>query len=184
MSCIVNIAGGSVFDPQAPTAEMIDPRGLLHHLAMLSRWGGNVQYPYSVLQHSLLVAANLDEPGDKIYGLLHDLPEALLGSDIVSPTKLLLMRLGADIPAIERQYMLLIYKCLDLPTPSHETSKRVHEADMRARATEVRDVVDNPKGIVCPAPPYTQSIRFMPWDKVLQRGIEALDSYLYFARVA
>lgn len=182
--CAVNIAGGSIFDPLAPTVDMIDPRGLMHHLAMLSRWGGNVQYPFSVLQHSLLVAANLERSQDKIYGLIHDMPEALLGADVISPTKLLLIRLGADVPAIERQYMTLICAYLDLPTPDAETRRRVHEADMRARATELRDVVANPAGIVCPAPPYAQSIRFMPWDKVLDQGVQALDAYLYFARAA
>lgn len=184
MSCKVNIAGGTVFDPLAATPDMIDPRGIMHHLAMLSRWGGNVQYPFSVLQHSIVVSENLRDPRDKIYGLIHDFPEALLGADIISPTKLLLAHLGADVPGQERQYMHLIYRKLAIAPPSDETARRVHEADMRARATELRDVVANPAGIVCPAPPYSQSIRFTPWDKVLDQGVAALDAYLYFAREA
>jgi hypothetical protein len=164
MTCSVNIAGGSVFDPLAPTPEMIDPRGIMHHLAMLSRWGGNVRFPFSVLQHSILVAANLADPKDKIYGFVHDWPEALLGADIISPTKMLFQRHGADVPGIERQYMHLIYRRLALPAPSAGTARRVHEADMRARATELRDVVDNPKGIVIHAPTFHQTIKFTPWD--------------------
>jgi hypothetical protein len=97
---------------------------------------------------------------------------------------MLFQRQGADVPGIERQYMHLIYRRLALPAPSAGTARRVHEADMRARATELRDVVDNPKGIVIHAPTFHQTIKFTPWDKVFSQGVVALDSYLFLAQRA
>jgi hypothetical protein len=182
--CRVNIASGAVFDPLKPTIEMIEPNGVMHHLVMLSRWGGNVNVPYNVLQHSLVVAEAMTDPRERIYGFIHDWPEGLLGADIISPTKMLLHRLGADVNALERQYMILIYRALDIPAPSFEVARRVHEADMRARATEIRDVVKNKTGIICNAPPLPRTLKYENWMLTLERGIEMLDSYLYLAREA
>ncbi|GGA63700.1 hypothetical protein [Pelagibacterium lentulum] len=179
MNCRVNIAGGSIFDPLNPNLDMIDPSGILHHLVMLSRWGGNVRFPFNVLQHSLIVAEAIKDPSERIYGLIHDWPEALLGADIISPTKLLLHHDGADVNAHERLFMNLIYRKLSLPAPSTEIARRVHEADMRARATELRDVVANPTGIVCPAPPFNRPIKYENWALTLERGHQMLDAYLW-----
>lgn len=179
MNCRVNIAGGTVFDPLAPSVDMIDPPGILHHLVMLSRWGGNVQFPFSVLQHSLIVAEAMKDPCERIYGFIHDWPEALLGADIISPTKLLLHHDGADINARERQYLNLIYRRLGIPAASADIARRVHEADMRARKTEIRDVVANPTGIVCEAPELSRTIKYEHWTNVLERGHTMLDAYLW-----
>lgn len=181
-SCRVNIATGAIFDPLNPSVEQIEMGGILHHLAMLSRWGGNVQFPYSILQHSLIVAEAMENPAERIYGLIHDAPEALLGADIISPTKLLLYRVGADVNALERQYMHFICRQLDIPAASAEIARRVHEADMRARRTELRDVVANPAGIPCDVPPLPRTIKYENWALTLERGHQMLDSYLYLAR--
>lgn len=179
MDCRVNIACGSVFDPLNPTVDMIDPKGILHHLVMLSRWGGNTRFPFNVLHHSLIVAEAIKDPAERIYGLIHDWPEGLLGADIISPTKLLLHIDGADVNARERQFMNLIYRKLDIPAPTLDIARRVHEADMRARATELRDVVANSVGIFCPAPTLSRTIKYENWALTLERGHQMLDAYLW-----
>lgn len=184
MNCRVNIAGGTIFDPLAATAEMIDPRGIMHHLAMLSRWGGNVQFPYNVLQHSLLVAEAMAAPAERIYGFIHDWPEALLGADIIEPTKLLIHHDGADVNARERQYINLIYARLGILPATAEIARRVHVADMCVRKTEVRDVVDNPEGIVVDAPALNRAIEYVHWSRTLKKGHDMLDAYLWAHREA
>lgn len=114
----LNLAGGIAFDIERPTVEMIEPRAILHHLVMISRWGGNVQFPFNVLQHSLLVAEAMPNAQERIYGFIHDWPEALLGGDIATPWKLYFHSKGVDVSAIERRFMNLIYQRLGIPAPS------------------------------------------------------------------
>jgi len=178
----INIAGGIAFDIERPTAAMIEPHGIMHQLAMIPRWGGNVAWPYSVLQHSIIVAENLTQAEDKIYGFIHDWPEALLGGDVSTPWKLYFHSKGLDVNAIERRFMNLIYQRLGIPAPSRETAERVHETDQRALATEFRDVVHGKTPHWCPpAPPFGRAIKYVPWDKNIEQAHVALDSYLYFA---
>src|SRR5690606_31184177 len=124
----INLAGGIAFDIERTTVEMIEPSAILHHLVMLSRWGGNVQFPYNVLQHSLLVAEAMADPAERIYGFIHDWPEALLGGDIATPWKLYYANQGVDVNGIERRFMNLIYQRLGIPSPGKAIADRVHEA--------------------------------------------------------
>jgi len=63
---------------------------MAYALAHVNRYGGHTIAPYSVAEHSLYVAAQLDRQFHcselTLLGLLHDAPEAYLG-DIVAPLK-------------------------------------------------------------------------------------------------
>lgn len=179
----INMAGGVAFDIARPTAEMIVPEAILHQMAMISRWGGNVQFPYSILQHSLLVAEAMPDPAERIYGFIHDWPEAILGADIATPWKLYYADQGLDVNGIERRFMNLIYQRLDLPAPGMDIARRVDLADQRALSTEFRDVVHGKTPHWTPrAPTLPKTIRYMSWDHALEEGHAALDSYLYLAK--
>lgn len=54
-------------------------------LSNICRFGGHCHRPYSVAEHTLTVASLLP-PHKKLFGLLHDAPEAYLG-DVASPLK-------------------------------------------------------------------------------------------------
>ena len=80
-----------ILDPSPLDVELTD---IAHGLARVARWNGQTQgdYPFSVAQHSVLVleifSAMSPETGprDRLYALLHDAPEYVMG-DIISPFK-------------------------------------------------------------------------------------------------
>src|SRR5580704_106133 len=71
-----------------PRPEDIDINDIAISLSNLCRFGGHVDYFWSVAAHSLLVAQLLPRPL-KLAGLLHDAAEAYI-VDIPRPLKLLL----------------------------------------------------------------------------------------------
>ena len=86
---IVTISGRKVY-PFAPHADQIDPMDIAHSLSFLNRFNGHTSQPYSVAQHSLLVAEILGMKGEsaevQTWGLLHDGAEAYLG-DVIPQLK-------------------------------------------------------------------------------------------------
>lgn len=87
MIWIETITGIKV-DLEHPTADMISSIDIGTALSNLCRFSGHVNQFYSVAQHSVEVAKQL--PDDlKLFGLLHDAPEAYT-SDIPSPVKKML----------------------------------------------------------------------------------------------
>ena len=77
---------GRLVDPFAMAESDIHPTDIVHHLSNLCRFTGAVREPYTVAQHSMLVAGICPEPL-KLAGLLHDAAETYLG-DICHPTKM------------------------------------------------------------------------------------------------
>lgn len=69
---------GQTFDLLDPNPGQIDLEDLSMALSQLNRLGGHTQYPYSVAQHSLLVAQLLFDANQPniviLQGLLHDAP--------------------------------------------------------------------------------------------------------------
>lgn len=72
-----------------------DPREIVlediaHHLSMVSRFTGGLSRPYSVAEHSIMVAQLVGARGgndaEMLQGLMHDAPEAYI-ADIASPFK-------------------------------------------------------------------------------------------------
>jgi hypothetical protein len=103
---------------------------IITHLSGINRFGGAGRRFYSVLEHSLLVAA-LVPPALRPLALLHDAAEAYLG-DIVTPLK-------ASLPAlssIEERFRSTIFQALGVQPPTPEQSQALHLADTRAFLAE------------------------------------------------
>ena len=82
---LVFTASGSMLDLLNPNPVDIRIEDIAHQLAMQPRYAGATRFPYSVAQHSVLVAQACP-PGLRLWGLLHDAAEAFLG-DLVAPIK-------------------------------------------------------------------------------------------------
>jgi Predicted hydrolases of HD superfamily len=72
----------------APTPEMIDIDDIAHSLSLQCRFSGHTSQFYSVAEHSINVARELQDEGPEVQlqGLLHDASEAYL-LDVPSPVK-------------------------------------------------------------------------------------------------
>jgi len=89
---------GKLIDFNNPKHEDINFRDFARGISRIPRFGGQAKKNYSVAQHSLVVAF-LCPLGSKDVGLIHDLPEGILG-DVVSPLKDLL----PDYRRIEKKW--------------------------------------------------------------------------------
>ncbi len=118
---------------------------IIHALGNICRFTGHTTGHYSVAQHSCLVAYNL--PAHlRLAGLLHDAAEAYVG-DVSQPVKLMLDhasggRENNPFRALERnaEDAIAEHFGFDVALFSHPLVK---EADMRALATEARDIMSN-----------------------------------------
>lgn len=81
---------GRQFWPLDPRPEEINIIDIAHHLSQLCRYGGATRFPYSVAQHSVLLATWCADNGyderTQLAALLHDASEAYL-SDVIRPIK-------------------------------------------------------------------------------------------------
>lgn len=78
-------ASGRLFHPLDMRAEDIDIGDIAHSLAATARWMGHTREPFSVAQHSVLVARCVPAE-DKLWAILHDASEAYW-RDVPSPAK-------------------------------------------------------------------------------------------------
>ena len=112
-------------------------------LAKLNRYSGHTREPWSVAQHSVLVAdvlaLNGDSPRVQLWGLLHDAHEAVLG-DITTPVRRAL-GIVERVAQLERAVDIAIYSDLGLQPPSQFVAVQVRNADLIAMATERRDLL-------------------------------------------
>lgn len=152
-------------DIMQPDPGAIDMRFLASTLAKINRFNGRTPLPYSVAQHSVLVAQLLPARLRR-YGLLHDAHEAILG-DITSPVKSALRQLTAidAVARLERAWDRAIHQALCLPWPLPGADAALMKAaDMTALATEMRDLMDIPVHRL-PCIPAPTIIRPWPWAK-------------------
>ena len=127
------MANGGYFHLLHPHhSDPFDVEVIAHALSIVNRFGGHTRQPYSVAQHSVLVSNHVPAQY-ALQGLLHDAAEAFLG-DIPSPLKQLL----PDFREIERRVEITVRRRLALPDNQHPSVK---EADLRALATEKRDLM-------------------------------------------
>jgi len=172
---------------------VIDVRLIANGLARLERWGRQTPLPYSVAQHSVMVAEQLP-PAARIYGLLHDAHEFIIGDETwpveVAKGELLFGAPGDEDSLTPYSRTLKIFKerldtgirlALGVPAPAMEIRALVHEADLRMAATEWGQLVPPVNGR-CPvgAAPYPRvsGIKCWPWEKALDRYAQALEREL------
>jgi hypothetical protein len=164
--------------------EAISIRDIAAHLSKICRFAGATQVFYSVAQHSVLVSNLMAEygPHAQMYGLLHDAHEAYIG-DIPQPVKDLLNRslgLGGEwLPLYDLTGDLdrAIHTRAGLVWPPQPaTCKAIRHADLRALATEKRDLMaEGPSwGADLPAP-WRASIKPQNWLKAEEKFLELYD---------
>lgn len=135
------ISGFKLFMCKAPSIEVI-----AHSLAQINRYTGHASRPYSVAEHSLLVAdivahMGLDHHAQRA-GLMHDAHECLCG-DAATPVKNVV---GTAWAECENPLALLVRSTYHLKTAHTAHGKAVRLADLLALATERRDLLPfNPK---------------------------------------
>ncbi|MBP7336909.1 hypothetical protein [Niveispirillum sp.] len=159
-------------DILSPDPAIIDIRFIAATLARINRYNGRTPIPYSVAQHSVLVASLLPARLRR-HGLLHDAHEAILG-DTTAPLKAALRHLtGIDALArLEAAWDQAIHAALGLswPLPGPDAAL-IKAADMRALATEMRDLMDIPPRRL-PHDPDTTIIRPMTWVRAEARYLD------------
>jgi hypothetical protein len=166
----------NIYDPRPEDFSLAD---IAHALARINRFNGQTSRPYSVAEHSLLVA-NLVDPEFQKEALMHDASEAYLG-DLITPIK----REITLYQDIENEFQEVISAKFGLLFPIPE---EVHLADIQALYLERQQLRPNtlssvwpcfegmplPKGITIPNFPYYQaSKRFLT--RAFQMGISDAD---------
>ena len=115
-----------ILDPSPLDVELSD---IAHGLARVARWNGQTRgdYPFSVAQHSVLVLEIFSAmtpgagPRDRLYALLHDAPEYVMG-DIISPFK---AAMGGNYKDVENRLLGAVHLHFSLPAiPPSSISKR------------------------------------------------------------
>lgn len=106
-----------LLDPSPLDVEIED---IAHGLARVARWNGQTsgEHPFSVAEHSLLVEDLLPlmgetapTPQERLFALLHDAPEYVIG-DMISPFK---AALGIDYAAFEDRLAAAVHLRFGLP---------------------------------------------------------------------
>ena len=114
---------------------------IAHSLAQVNRYTGHATRPYSVAEHSLLVADILAAQGFDHHaqraGLMHDAHECLSG-DAASPVK---QALGTAWLEFENPLALLVREQYHLKAAHAAYRGAVKHADLVALATERRDLM-------------------------------------------
>lgn len=121
----------------ANTFELED---VAHALALQNRFNGHTKRPYSVAEHSLLVADIAAADGatvlQQLAALMHDAHEAYTG-DVVSPVK---WALGQPWQDFESGHAHLLRKRFGLLGAFASCRQQLHQWDLIALATERRDL--------------------------------------------
>lgn len=155
-SWIRTYTGGKVyfFEPEKSKIEFED---ISHSLSLLCRFNGATKWFYSVAHHSCIVAENVyRETGDKnlaYCGLMHDAHEAFV-SDIPSPFK----KQFPEFVEAEKRFEIWLSEKFNY-TPF---LKIVKKHDIKALATEMRDLMNVADYSVLSEVPYEERIAPLP----------------------
>lgn len=116
----------------------IDLDVIAYSLSRIARWGGHTTSFWSVASHSMLMADNA--PRDlRREAWLHDASEGYIG-DVATPTKRLL---GMNSNSFERAFRVALGLAPEMPAA-------VKELDLRALATEARELFPRGSGVSWP----------------------------------
>jgi hypothetical protein len=149
-------ASGRRVSLSAPAPGQILIGDIAAHLARLPRFLGATRKPYSVAQHSCLVADILRHevprsPWMELAGLLHDAHEAYVG-DIVTPVGWVLGiegRQARELSRLKARMDAAIWSAVGLPRPDWHVLHAVKRADQMAFRAEWCDLMPG----ACPGAP-------------------------------
>ena len=120
-----------LLDPSPLDVEIED---IAHGLSRVARWNGQTEgaHPFSVAEHSLLVEDLLARlrpkatAEERLFALLHDAPESVIG-DMISPFK---AALGIDYRAFEHRLAAAVHIRFGLAAePAAGVAKAIKKAD-------------------------------------------------------
>lgn len=161
---------GRVFYLEDMTRNVFDPMEVATSLAGIARFTRHTRWTYSVAQHSVLVARRPTASRLlRLAALLHDASEAFTG-DMTAPVKAYLRSRGdVAFDELEDTIGQWIFKLHEIPIYLADIVK--HE-DMRALATEARDLMAEPSR------PWIKLVN--PWDDKISPWTEdyARDAWL------
>lgn len=129
---------GAVVDLEWLAPDSLSVLDVAHHLAQLNRFTGAASRPYSVAEHSLLVAEiaerelGLRDPTALLAALLHDAHEAYV-SDMSTPMKI---AIGQAWTITEARAALAVRRRFGVDSAHAEHFNIIHRADRMALATE------------------------------------------------
>lgn len=131
------------FNPIEPDPSKIHVPDIAHALAAIPRFGGHTVEPYSVAQHSVLVSRIIEARGLSrrvaLWGLLHEVAEALSGfGDVCGPVKRL-PHVAAVVKPIERAIEAAAAEAWGFP-PDFASCPTVKRADRLVLDWEDRDL--------------------------------------------
>lgn len=126
---------GKQFDFADPQPDQIVIEDIAVSLSRTVRFRGMTIEPYSVAQHSVLVAS-LVPPEDALWGLLHDAAEAYVG-DLPKPIK---HHMGRAFRAVEDRILQVIGETFGLSWPVPDS---VAVADRQMLVTEVERLMEH-----------------------------------------
>lgn len=138
----VETFSGKYINIQRMSSQDISIEDIAHGLSMLCRFAGQCRSFYSVAEHSVLVAGEVErnhpgKPGLILEALLHDASEAYVG-DIRSPLKKL--ECMAPIRSMEREIQQRIWEHFGLFHPP-ESSKIIGLWDLAVLKCEARELL-------------------------------------------
>lgn len=152
---------GRRLDLLNPSPMDIEIEDIAHGLSRVARWNGQTtgEYPFSVLQHSLVVDDLLPdlqvrlEPKWRLACLLHDASEYVIG-DMISPFK---NALGVNYRAFEDKLQESIHVRFGLPAQvPTEIKKIIKQADILCAYFEATQLagfsLEESEKLFCPKP--------------------------------
>lgn len=149
---------GYAFDFDCMDHNVFDPEEVAEILSRTLRFSGHTKWPFSVAQHSVLMMREQDDGVDRLVALLHDVPEVFIG-DITAPLKHYLRAGSPDLADLEQRIWEWIASIHGFPP---EYKDCIRESDLRALATEARDLMESPPRPWIPLP-RTRETRVEPW---------------------
>jgi hypothetical protein len=136
-------ATGTAFELGRPRTDDVQLADIAHQLALINRFNGATTRPYSVAEHSLLVAEiferqlGMSNPVARLAALMHDAHKCYLG-DITTPVK---RHLGDGCQVLEASLERAVQERYGLRTAAAAYRQQIRDADLIALATERRDLM-------------------------------------------
>ena len=137
---------GQLVDLLNPNPATIYLQDVAWALARQARFNGHTHgvWPYSVAQHSVLVAQILERQGFAaqtiVQGLLHDAHEAYVG-DVVSPVAHLSRSIKKVLDQAKSVLQAAIHQSLEVPEVLPHAARQIGEADRMALAIEAHHLM-------------------------------------------